>query len=157
MLRRVLFVSTLMLVGAFGFASSAKADTEVLTFTGTVNPTCNLSAPSIGAAGLNGELSLNATGDGFVTPPTGVAMVGINCAGGDLSISIPASDAGNPTATTNTAMITTVGGLEVDNTEAPTELAAADNGDAIVSITATAAGALAPGDYSYTVTVTAVP
>jgi hypothetical protein len=98
MLRRSLFVSALMLAGVVGFASSAKAGTQTVLFSGQVNTACTFTTPSSGSfEGILAVADINNTKLITSTP----ARVGIQCAGGSLSIGTPVSSGSNPTATTN--------------------------------------------------------
>ena len=157
MLRRSLFVSALMLAGVVGFASSAKAATQTVLFSGQVNTACTFTTPSSGS--FEGTLGVaDITNKKLITSTP--ARVGIQCAGGSLSIGTPVSSGSNPTATTNTARITTVKSNSVDSGKNPITLATDENGDAAVIMEATPTatdGTLASGSYNYTVVVTATP
>jgi hypothetical protein len=159
MLRRSLLISAVILTGSFGFASTAKAQTvdypQDVTFTAKVNPDCELTAPSGGTSGLNGELIADGTGKGFNTSTP--AMIGVDCSTGTLKIGAPVPDAGNATQTTvHAATLTTAGGKTVDNTQTSgISLDDTDSGDAEVSMTASGTDDLAADDYVYTVTITA--
>lgn len=160
MLRRSLFISALMLAGVVGFASSAKAATEDTTFTAKIDPACNFITPVGGDS--TGTLLPNAAKTALSTSED--AYVGLECSGGDLSIADPVPDGLNPTATTtNAARITTLSGQVVHSPASTgalktTVLVAGDSGDATIEMDASVAtGTLAAGDYTYTVTVTAVP
>ncbi|MBW4610176.1 MAG: hypothetical protein KME22_23925 [Hassallia sp. WJT32-NPBG1] len=159
MLRRSLFASALMLAGVVGFASSAKAATQSVSFSGQVNTTCTFTAPSSGS--FEGTLApADTTNKKLITSTP--ARVGIQCPGGNLSIGTPVSSGNNPTSTTNTTRITTVKSRSVNSGETAITLATdnTENGDAAVIMEATpstATATLAPGSYNYTVVVTATP
>jgi hypothetical protein len=160
MLRRSLFVSALLLAGTLGFASStmaAETDTQDLTFTATVNSSCNLNAPTTGLT--VGELAFPdaTTKNKLVT--TTPAYVGVDCSGGEIKVSkpdltsYPASYTTPPTLT-NTATIT-LGGSSAKDTDATGITAGTTPSDAMVEMESTNTAAFAAGDYIYTVTVTA--
>ena len=159
MLRRSLFACALMLASVVGFASSAKAAetaTQDVTFSSMVNATCNLTAAATGST--EGELAFvnPTTKTQFVT--TTPAMVGVDCPGGVLKVSEPVlttKPAGFTDATTNTAKVTSLSGKTATETTPSTTLEAADKGDAMVEMTSTNTVDFIPGQYVYTVTVTA--
>ncbi|RUT06033.1 hypothetical protein DSM106972_032390 [Dulcicalothrix desertica PCC 7102] len=164
MLRRVLFVSTLMLAGAFGFVNSAKADTtEKVIFTGGVTASCDVEVPTTATNTTTGTLIANAAKSELTTSTP--AYVNVKCAGGSLSISDPLKTAG-ATDTTAKAVLT-INSKTVASPAAPAgdgpkslPLTAADTGDASINMTATVAAPateLAPDTYTYEVTVTATP
>jgi hypothetical protein len=166
MLRRSLLVSALLLAGSFGFAGrgSAQAVNEPVDFTGTVPTSCLLTTPTDGLLGVNGDNTvLSSTIAGGTA-----ATIDIDCDGGDLIVTAPAltnavpAVAGGPTTAdgdfTKTARITTLNNNQTVNSGAAAiTLSAADNGIATVNMEATAATAIEPGDYTFTVTVTATP
>jgi hypothetical protein len=160
MLRRSLFACALMLAGVVGFASSAKAaetDTQDVTFTANVNATCNLTAAATGSS--EGELSfVNATTKTQLVTTT-PAKIGVNCPGGTLSVTAPVLTT-KPIAftdtPTNTAKVTSLGGKEaIVGTPSTALVPTTDQGDATVEMTSTNTADFIPGQYVYTVTVTA--
>jgi hypothetical protein len=158
MLRRSLFVSALMLASVVGFASSAKAAetaTQDVTFPATVNATCNLTAAATGST--EGELALS-SGDKKMLVTTTPAMVGVDCPKGTLTVSTPeltTMPSGFTGTLINTAKVTSFGGKTATETAASPVLEDADKGDAMVEMTSTNTADFTPGQYVYTVTVTA--
>ncbi|MCV3212532.1 hypothetical protein OGM63_03115 [Plectonema radiosum NIES-515] len=160
MLRRSLFVSALMLASVVGFASSAKAvetATQDVTFPATVNATCNLTASATGST--QGELALpsGATDKKMLVTAT-PAMVGVDCTKGTLTVSTPeltTMPSGFAGILTNTAKVTSLSGKTATETAASPTLEDADKGDAMVEMTSTNTADFIPGQYVYTVTVTA--
>jgi hypothetical protein len=161
MLRRSLFACALMLAGVVGFASSAKAaetDTQDVTFGSFVNATCNLNAPATGST--SGELAFPdaTTKTQFVT--TTPAMVGVDCTGGTLTVSEPVLDTQPigfiPDAAYSSKATITLGTNSADNTTATGISAGTTPSDVMVEMTASNGTAnFIPGQYVYTVTVTA--
>ncbi|MFH7030094.1 MAG: hypothetical protein ACHBN1_33230 [Heteroscytonema crispum UTEX LB 1556] len=157
MLRRSLFVSALLLAGAFGFASSAKAVDQPVTFGATIDATCNLTTPATGS--LAGSLIPNATKTVLSTTGGTPARIGVDCGTGKIKVSDPvltSYPAGYTDTPTNTATITTLSGQTTGTTDLT--LVPGDKGDAVVKMTSSNGDTEFPaGDYEYTVTVTATP
>ncbi len=157
MLRRSLCVSALILAGTLGFASSAKAQTADVPFAGIVGTSCIL-IPTPGVLVPNaGDTALSSSEGTGATSGT----VTINCSGNtDVSVAQPVivtvpTDADSAVL----ASTLTVGGNSISGIAAdiltlvfPGLPVVAD-----VDMTATLAGGLPAGAYSYSVTVTAVP
>jgi hypothetical protein len=159
MLRRSLFVSTVMLAGVVGFASSAKAVTEPVTLSGEVSTTCTLTNAVPGTISPNNAATTLSTNVGG-TP----AKIDIACDGGDLSVSAPSQTRGPTTTTFDTlkANITTTNGTKAYSAAADgpvtVPLTTAENGTANVNMTASVAtGTIPAGIYEFTVNVTATP
>lgn len=162
MLRRVLFVSTLMLASTIGFANSAKAQTAVsqpVMFRGTVPATCTLGYT---AATDEGALAVSGDGKTLSSSLNGgtAADININCAGRKITVTAPTKTGGTgTTATTDFEIRTakvTMGSTVVQNTD--TTGSTAVNGAATVDMTVTDNTAvIAPGTYEFTVTVSAIP
>lgn len=165
MLRRVLFVSTLILAGTFGFANSAKAQTApataTLDFSGTVAGSCTLTDPTLGTLVPNASnTELSSVSAGGIS-----ATVNISCTDGDLIIADPTRVGTTPSATFTsiTAQITTRDGIVVGSpnntaiTSKTATLTSDDNGIAEVDLVATSGTTLDAGTYNFEVVVTATP
>lgn len=158
MLRRALFVSTLILAGTFGFANSAKAQTATTEFSGTVPGTCSLTNPTKGNLGYTA--TANTTLDSTDTVGGGAAAtVNVSCTGGTLRIAAPTRVGTVPTANfTLTSTMTTAGGKTVTSSGGSSPaLVAGDNGIATVNMKAVNDVALPQGTYNFTVLITATP
>lgn len=157
MLRRFLLVSGLILASTISFASSAKAVSEPLEFTGEVPTTCTLKAPVNGVLGVNGA---NTTLNSEIAGGT-AASINIDCVNGNLSISAPVKTAGSGTTAnadfeTLKAKITTKSGTSVNSGAAPGAITAGDTGTATVHMEASDTTApIQPGTYTFQVVVTA--
>ncbi|MDB9375639.1 hypothetical protein [Nodularia sphaerocarpa] len=155
MLRRSLCVSALILAGAVGFASSAQAQTADVPFAGFVGTGCTL-LPTPGVLIPNaGDTALSSSEGTGATSGTVI----INCSGNaavtvaePVIVTVPAGADGAVLASTLTVGSDSISGL-VNDTLAlvfPGLPVVAD-----VDMTATLAGGLPTGAYSYIVTVTA--
>lgn len=157
MLRRVLFVSTLMLAGVVGFANSAKAVSEPVSLTGTVPTSCtitNVVSGKLVPSGDNKTLSSTLNGG---SPAT----LDINCSSGTISLTAPTKTAGDTGTTADTDIETKTATLKLFNNTSVSSGATAIPvvaGAATVDLTATdTTAALAAGSYTFTTTVTVTP
>lgn len=156
MLRRFLLVSGLILASTIGFASSAKAASEPLEFTGEVPTACTLTNPVAGTLGVN---SANTTLSSSIDGGT-AARINIDCTGGNLSITAPTKISGSGGTANNdfetlTATIKTVNDTSVSSGAPAVPIAAADKGTATVNMQASDTTAIRSGTYTFQVVVTA--
>jgi len=166
---RKLSIATLMFVGALAMAPNANAGTAtgVVTFSGTVSSACSFTNPTPGtlgyhSGGSNYSFSVN-------NPGGTTGTVGITCAGSaTLSIADGVDGTSNPTAANSIPTQLIVSGLPYGTNIAnsPANLGGATSvnvpstgitgsADSQVYLRATFASAPAPGNYSYTTTITA--
>lgn len=168
MLRRTLLVSGLILASTVGFANSAKAAELVMPFGGEIEGGCTI------IKGVDGALIKNGAGDGLTSTGGTAGTFTVNCdAAATVSVEKPvqgeqdleASPVLNPTLTVAaksdaTVEITDLGQakasesstITIENDQLNKNLSGTINMDANVD-----AGALAAGEYTYTVKVTANP
>ncbi|MBW4598867.1 MAG: hypothetical protein KME29_04455 [Calothrix sp. FI2-JRJ7] len=166
MLRRVLFVSTLILASTIGFAGSAKAEpvSDEAIFNGEILASCSIQATAEGV--LESEDGLSLTSE---TDAANAATVAITCPGGEVSVVAPVANAAStltdnkaeditPTVSEATVALDSITG-EADSSGAklqiPDTTTTAVTGK--VNMTVTNATPLPAGEYSYAVTVTVTP
>ncbi len=161
MLRRSLFVSTLMLAGVVGFASSAKAQVNgTILFNGKVSDACAFGSSFEGALAAE-----NGTNRKLVTNTPGT--IEVNCSTGNLQITNISTTAAIPTPETelnikSTLMsagnsTTTMKNAGVLGAPGAVVTAPADGVRASVTLEVDKLGTtpLNPGNYDFIVTVTA--
>lgn len=157
MLRRFLLASGLILASTIGFASSAKAVSEPLEFTGTVPTACTLKNPVDGTLGVDGANTMLSS---VMTGGTS-AKIDVDCDGGSLSISAPVKTGGTGNTAQSdfeslAAKITTKSSVTVNSGAAGAPITTADTGTATVDMTVEdTTAAIQPGTYIFDVVVTA--
>lgn len=165
MLRRTLFVSTLVLASIIGFAGSAKADpvSDEAIFNGTVAASCSIEATQEGILVSPDGLSLTSEAE-----EGSAATVSINCPGGEVSVAAPAANteqadnkAANLTSATTEATVTLSGDIQREAVSGGSALTIPDDATAAVTgtvnMTVTNETPLPAGEYSYAVRVTVTP
>lgn len=154
MLRRSLFVSTLLLAGTFGFASSAKAQSAPVPFQANVPAECTLDNPQQGTLAVrdDGQLLSSASSIGGIA-----GSIDIECnSDATLSVSLPVEDTNNPTTGTTLFSVAGTNNGSADSNGGTFQLSANSKETVRLDMQAQNASFKA-GAYNYTVTVTATP
>lgn len=153
LLKTTTIMSSLVAASFVMGAGMAKAQTATVPFNGTINPTCVFDNANI----VDGVLEVDAADLTLLTTLT-PGSVPITCNGGvSLTVADPVTVAA-PTATPTVASEATLLTGTTTSGGAPAVVVGPINAE-LVEVTMTAQGAtpLIPGNYSYTVDVTAVP
>lgn len=155
MIRRFLLASALLITGTIVAAPSAFAETQALTFDGTINQAC-----AFGNSPTGGGISVTGTTATSLTIAPVATSVTCNYAA-NLSVGAPVANtgtlSGTPTSSV-TASGATLATTTTSNSGTPIVLVTGETETLAVNMAASNGGNVVPaGNYNYTVTLTVAP